>query len=1534
MQGISRLPNSTIYVVEPGYLGFTVQPGERWVLESGRPYDITIEIYDKMSNKVYSSDNIRIDAALPREYFKVLNFSLNGTYHHVKALKKGQTVIDAELTSVVDQDGGVHVLGVPVRNQQEVEIYDPIVLNPSILTFPWQSKAGAYQYTIQASGGSGNFTWSSSNHAVAAINVKGVMTTGSNIGVSVIQAHDVRNPLHFGEMKVYVIEPVAMKFTPCQVEAHVGQTLELPLQIYGLINGETKENLTLSDCSLFDLVVEVETHGVFKPLSAGRLKPGVNFCSGIKVQAETPGFTVVVVSYTYGQLHLRASITIAAYLPLKSVDPVSIALVSLGSSKDMLFEGGPRPWVLEPSKFFRNPSAENTESVILVLSRPPTSRSNMQHWVKVTCRALGEQVIDLTIGNAATVTNPFPAVERTAVKFICAVPSRFTLTPVYMNSPVDLSCPLLQQSKQVVPVSNYRNPVLDLSVYDQQGRKFDNFSSLSITWDSSRISSVSIEREMPLQLILKDDESGQKKQHGLQTLLVHKESGSTIITVTASKYQQDHLRAAQVLTQYDYFDPVSTTIELLLVEDVKVSPDSITIYNHPDVWAELVLKEGSGYFFINTSDLGIVRASFLEAQSIVQVYPLYPGVSTVMIHDLCLAFSAPGKAEVYVSDVQEVYVQVVDKVEIKKSVKAYVRVLDSAKKSFLTKYFPVMNLKLKAASQIVVLEQSDDADGYTATFLVHGLAIGQTSLTAVVKDKAGKPITSAPQPIEVFPPFRLIPRKVTLIIGAMMQITSEGGPQPQSNIIFTISDENVASVNSAGQVKGLAVGNGTIKGVVQAVDIETGKLVVISQDIVEVEVLRLKGIRIRAPITRMKTGTEMPVYVMGMASNQTPFSFGNAVPGFVFYWSVTKRDILDIRTRHSEASVKLSAENNFAMNVNAKTKGRTGLKVVMKATSPATKPFEDGASELSDEVQIQVFEKLQLLNPNVKSEQILMSPRSFIKLQTNREGLAAVTYEVLDCSDKAVVVKVDENGLLTSGSRTGLSTVKVNSQEPFGINQTVVVTVKVAHVAYLRMVTTPVLYTWNKEALTAIPLGMTLTFVVEFHESSGGTFHAHNSVLQFGTNRDDLVQIGKGGRNNTFVVQTVNVGLTLLAVWDTEHAGNVDYVPLPVEHIIFPDLTGGVIIGDVICFSTSLVNSEGLSGTWSSSSSILQIDPKTGAAVTRDVGIATVYYEIPGLVKTFREVLINTAGKVNCTYSSSTETIVRGSATSKVYVSIGDKNSSLKGDCSPAHIESINELHPETNVKCHLRFKSSAYEVQAHDIFSAKSGFDPSSGHYICSVSMRKLTGQQLKVLTTSKAAPIVTATVQGGHFTGEQIAAELPSYPGFYADQSEILLSNYYTNSDMTVFGAPEILDHLEVKSGSPVLVCQEKEKSYTEPSNVVYTVSISDPRLVSQGPLSTSIVISSPLSDQSVTIPVTVMKVAPVTALQKGSSDGDGFFRYFDSYHVILFTLLALVAGTAVVIIGFLSPSPFSSPFNTSLTHRRPSPPPSLWSTGYASR
>lgn len=1520
MQGVSRLPNSTLYVVEPGYLGFKIYPGDTWVLQTGNVYDIMIEVFDKTGNKIYLSDNVRIDTVFPADYFETLDSSLNGSYHRVKALNEGLTLIDATLKAVVGENGEVFTLSNPVQNEQDVEIYNPIVLRPSILTFPWQPKIGAYQYTIKASGGSGNFSWSSSNKAVATVTVKGLMTTVSDIGLSVVYAHDLRNPLHFGQMKVYVVEPVAMDFAPCPVEARIEHVLELPLRIFGLLEETEKYQVMLSDCSHFDLQVEEDNQGIFELLDE-RLAPGQDHCSGVRVKAIAAGYTMLTVSYTHGNVHLSARITIAAYLPLKAIDPVSVAVVTLGSSKDMLFEGGPWPWILEPSKFFCNLSCEDDTSASLRLIGPHSS-SSKQHWVRATCKALGEQVLQVTVGNKASVTNPFPAVEPAVVKFVCAPPSRLTLVPVYDSPQLDFSCPLLQQNKQVVPVSNYRNPVLELAAFDHQGRKFDNFSSLSMFWESTKVSLASIEPSMPMELQLIEDNFKQKKLHGHQTVLVHHQTGIVAITVTALGYQDLHLVAAKVSIPYEPLTPVTATLELLLVEDVKVTPNTVTIYNHPDVRINLALFEGSGHFFVNTSSKGIATVTFQEASRTAEVAPLHSGTVKVMVHDVCLAFPAPAKSTVHVSDILDVYVRVVDKVEIGKSVRAFVRVLDENKLPFPISYFKYMSLKLKAASQVVTLKhlvESSEKD--TAVFLVKGISIGQTTLSASVVDKNDRKITSAAQPIEVFPPFKLMPKKMTLLIGAMMQITSEGGPQPQSKIIFSAANEEVASVGAIGHVKGVMVGNVTVTGLVQAVDAETGKLVVVSQDQVLVEVVQLTAIRIKAPITRMKTGAQMPVYVIGLTSSQTPFTFANAVPGLSFHWSTTKRDILDVQSRHTESNVELQAEHNFGMRITGKTRGRTGLKVVLRVQDPKAGQLLDYLQELKDEIQIQVYDKLCMLNPEVETGEILMAPNSALKLQTNRDGMGQLSYQMLDFPDQVVIAQVDDKGFLSSSSVTGLSSLLITSQETFGVNQTLILAVKVVPVSYLQFITSPVLPMAPRDKVTAFPLGIVLTFTVQFHASTGDTLHSSNTPLTFTTNRDDLVQVGFGADNHTLTVRTVNVGLTLLAVWDSENRAMADFIPLPVEHAILPDEAMRLVVGDVVCFSVPPLGTEDAHGTWSSSSNgVLQVDPKSGAAVARNSGTVTVYYEIPGVLKTYREVVIEGCSR---TTALAQETPLRSGKETKVFITTRESGTNLIGTCSSAQTEAISQLRPETSVSCLLSFTSDAVSFSPNDIFKTHTSFDCGTGLYTCTLTLQSMSDQQSRVLSMSLTNVLVRAGLEGSVFSGEQVSARLPVEPGLYSDQAELLLSNLHPSAEFKVYGPMAVLSNLEVTSSSTDISVQESHLHHDFPTFIKYTITTE-----SSAAASASVSISSSSSGHRLLIPVTVMHIADASADKQAAAPPVGSFEggsslhsFINCYQMMFFTLFALLAGTAIIIIVLHTVfAPRDPPYHPAFIQRTP--------------
>lgn len=57
-----------------------------------------------------------------------------------------------------------------------------------------------------------------------------------------------------------------------------------------------------------------------------------------------------------------------------------------------------------------------------------------------------------------------------------------------------------------------------------------------------------------------------------------------------------------------------------------------------------------------------------------------------------------------------------------------------------------------------------------------------------------------------------------------------------------------------------------------------------------------------------------------------------------------------------QANVDLQSEHNFGMSVTARTRGRTGLKVVLRVTDRKAGQLVGHQQELSDEIQIQVKE--------------------------------------------------------------------------------------------------------------------------------------------------------------------------------------------------------------------------------------------------------------------------------------------------------------------------------------------------------------------------------------------------------------------------------------------------------------------------------------------------------------------------------------------------------------------------------------------------
>ena len=56
---------------------------------------------------------------------------------------------------------------------------------------------------------------------------------------------------------------------------------------------------------------------------------------------------------------------------------------------------------------------------------------------------------------------------------------------------------------------------MELAVFDQHRRKFDNFSSLMLEWKSSNETLAHFEDYNSVEMVAKDDGSGQTRLHGI-----------------------------------------------------------------------------------------------------------------------------------------------------------------------------------------------------------------------------------------------------------------------------------------------------------------------------------------------------------------------------------------------------------------------------------------------------------------------------------------------------------------------------------------------------------------------------------------------------------------------------------------------------------------------------------------------------------------------------------------------------------------------------------------------------------------------------------------------------------------------------------------------------------------------------------------------------------------------------------------------------------------------------------------------------------
>ncbi|CAH1786082.1 unnamed protein product [Owenia fusiformis] len=1408
-----RQPSAGIYVVQPGYLGFVVLPGRKWVLETDREYEVLIEIYDKDSHKLFPADNVRISAIFPKEYFKVLYSSLNGTYHRVHTLQRGFLDIEGTLKSVIQQDGTELPILPLIQNSQDVEIYDRISVKPPILVVPWDPITKAtYSYQLQAEGGSGNYTWSSSNEKIGSVNVRGLVSSGV-IGQTTVTAADMRNTAHTGSMVMYVTPPTDAYFVPSPVEAEIDSTLELPLAAFtNLPNGLGRH--MFADCRFLPWKVTITDGNVFTHIEE-TLPILEESCTTIKVKALRLGHTQVIATYDYGGVHLRASVTIAAYKPLKAIDPDDqVAVVTVGSSKEVIFEGGPQKWVLDYSKYFQLLSAEDAD-ILTITHLPSLGVQKNQHVFRVLCRDIGEQRLTVNVGNGATSKNKFPDTAKATVKLACAVPVGLHLEPIVNYPTLDLPCPITKDSNLPVPVHSSKELQLLVTVTDSNGRKFHNFSSLDFEWDISNTQLAKFangESEMTTEIDV--TETG-RKVRSYQVIEMQNKLGSLTIRATVNKYDKVGHFNPKGIRYNDKLDPaLERILELILVEDATINPEMISIFNHPTNKATLTVEKGSGYFHIESDQAKLADVSYNSKTRKIQVIPNKDGSFPLIAYDLCLnrADGAHATSMVHISGVNTIDLTVVDKVEIHKEITAYVRVLDNNGESLLASNFPLMGLKPQTGSDIISIraDPSKNKDPYTAQYIIKGLSLGTTGLSYIASLKSGEVISSRSKDVQVFPPLRLDPRNTTIIVGSFLQITAYGGPQPQSSIEYTIEDTTIGTISSSGLIEGLEVGKTKVIGKAAGRDSETGKMVVYSQDEVTVYVVQLTGIRIFTPLTRIETGTQMPVYALGMNEHETPFTFGSSLPPLEFHWSINNKEVIELKSVYYKSGIQMAPQSNFAMRVFAKEEGHVTIKLHVVPSSDSNVQVVNNVA-LNDEVQLQVFEQLGLVSPATCDGELIMTPNTETQVKTNRDGSARLTYKVQQQegglkSSKQSVVTVDGAGQVVSGRSSGQASLLITAHEDFGINQTMVILIKVKPVSYMMLNADTIIHT-SGGLLKNLPVGTSLSYTISYHDDVGSKFHATNTQLKYRPNRYDLLQVTPGVENSTLVARATDIGQTILKVWDHNNPRIADYININVGHAISPSQLH-VTLGDIICFSSPIVTRSNYKGTWSASSNVITIDGATGVSTASFIGSTLIRYNVSESLVTSTEVSVSAIKSVSLDMTSvSYLTNVEGGRSKKIAVPVKLHGSSLSqanihgDDCSSVIQKEFKVSHmPFT---CELSLSKPHPEVAIWDLFTASPSFDSSTGQYGCSLTQVSNPGLAQQTSTLDSTIELTARVIERTQQTSiRSTPISLEFLPAFHVFTNEVQISNLLPLATVRVSAVSAVFDNIQVTSSDSSII------------------------------------------------------------------------------------------------------------------------------------
>ncbi|GFS06156.1 nuclear pore membrane glycoprotein 210-like [Elysia marginata] len=197
----------------------------------------------------------------------------------------------------------------------------------------------------------------------------------------------------------------------------------------------------------------------------------------------------------------------------------------------------------------------------------------------------------------------------TTLIFKCSRPVELHLQPGLSLNPNLPPCPVPHELNLPMPVHYNKDLDLLVTVTDSSGRRFDNFSSLDLSWTVSppHLGEL-IQPRGELRTDIQVEASGRKVLSNYQTLRPHKEQGSIIIQASIERYKSYVFTKLSKKPQENITPVISKSLELLLVQEAELSPSTLSVFNHPSNQVTINIQHGSGYFHVEDFESQVITA--------------------------------------------------------------------------------------------------------------------------------------------------------------------------------------------------------------------------------------------------------------------------------------------------------------------------------------------------------------------------------------------------------------------------------------------------------------------------------------------------------------------------------------------------------------------------------------------------------------------------------------------------------------------------------------------------------------------------------------------------------------------------------------------------------------------------------------------------------------------------------------------------------------------------------------------------------------